>query len=157
MRNSFVLALLWVALIGTGCSTLRQNESQYQVLGPARERGPRPAVSNADREAVKQIVYALGAEWRLHDRTSASFNPNVIGEFSQDWNETSYPMRLLAFQENGKVVVDLSQETTGVGESYQFRARTDQLLKALQEKFGDRVVTPPLAERVRHVTVKSGK
>jgi len=151
MRNSIVLTLLWVALIGTGCSTLSQNQSQYQVLGPAKERGPRAAVSSADREAVKQVVYALAGEWRLRDRTASSFNPNVIAEFSQDWDETAYPVRLVAFEQNGKIVVDMTQETPGVGESYQFRARKEQLLTALREKFGDRAVTPPLSEYVRHV------
>lgn len=150
MKN-IVLALALLTLLATGCTELRQNLTQYQVVGRPNERGVSMAVTTNDREGVKQIVVGLGTQWRLQDRTSSSFLPAVIASFTQDWNETRYPTSLLAFENEGKIIVDLSQSSPEVGETQVYQARAQQLLNALREKFGERAVTPRLMDYVRHV------
>ncbi len=151
MKKNILMAV-WIALVVLGCSTLQQNEAQYQVLGPKDDRGIVKPVSAADREAVKQIVNSFGTQWRLQDRTSISFIPTVLASYSQDWNP--HPVNLVAYSYENRIIVDLSQSTSGVGESTQFRSRKEQLLAALREKFGSRAILPKLMDYVRHVQVQ---
>ncbi len=151
MKHS-IFAVLLVALLAMGCTELRQNLTQYQVLGQSGERrNTRVAVTTSDREAVKEIVTGLATQWRLVDRTSISVLPSVIASYSQDWDVTRYPTSLQAYEYQGKIIVDLSQESPEVGEPRLYQARAQQLLNGLQEKFGDRAVIPQLNEVVRHI------
>jgi len=153
MKHLLILMTLLLALVGAGCSTIRQNETQYQIFGQAGQRGVRLPVTATDQAAVKEIVTAFAQQWRLHDRTTTgSFMPTIIAYFNQDWNETAYPLTLMAFEHHGKIVIDMSQNSPDPGESPAYRARKEALLAALNERFGDRVVLPRLMDYVRNVS-----
>ncbi len=152
MKNSVILTTLLLALVGVGCSTLRQNETQYQIIGQPGQRGARLPVTAADQAAVKEIVSAFAKQWRLQDRTgTGTFMPSMIGYYNQDWNVTAYPLTLMAFEYQGKIIIDMSQNSTEIGESPEYRARKEALLAALEEKFGNRVVTPRPMDYIRNV------
>ncbi len=143
---------LLLALVGVGCSTLRQNETQYQIVGPPGQRGARLPVTAADQAAVKDIVTGFAKQWRLEDRTATgTFMPSMIAYFTQDWDKTSYPLNVMAFEYKGKIIIDMTQNSPDPGESPAYRARKEALLAALNEKFGDRVIIPRLMDYVRHV------
>jgi len=152
MKCTISLLTLWVALLAIGCQSLLTNQTQVQIYGKPDERGHYAPVTAKDRAAVKEIVTALATQWRLEDRTSTSFIPTAIASFSQDWNVTAYPMNLIAWEQQGKIIVDLTQRSTGVGETALFRDRQNQLISALQQKFGERAKLPKLGEYVRHLS-----
>ncbi len=151
MKQTILLGTLLMGMLLSGCTTIRENVTQYQIVGPTGERGIRLPVTAADRQAAKEIVSAYGNQWRLKDRTASSFLANVIAQYGQDWNETRYPMSLMAFEDKGKVVINFSHSSPEMGETELYRRRSSALFGTLQQKFGARAVMAPLIDHVRHV------
>jgi hypothetical protein len=142
-----------MAVLATACSTLTTSQSQIQIYGKPDDRGHYANVTSKDRAAVKEILTNFGTQWGLTDRTSSSFIPTVVASYSQDWNVTRYPLNLVAWEQQGKIIVDMNQKSTAVGESTLFQERKAALISALNAKFGDRAKLPKLSEFVHNMPV----
>jgi hypothetical protein len=105
--------------------------------------GVRAAVPPADREAIKQIVGAAAARFKLVDMTSASLVPNVLAHYTEI--DVANPIQIKVYLAGDKVLVDLTQSSAG-GETAAFRDLKQALLRDLGEKFGDRVHLTPAAQ-----------
>jgi hypothetical protein len=135
-----VLAAVFV----TGCNTL--NYSQYQVKGPVSEVGARATLSAADRDAVKEIVSAIAAQYKLRDMTSSSLVPNTIAYFAQ--MDVDYPMEIKVYTAGDQVLVDVMQSNPG-GETQVFRQLRETVLYELDQRFGARVYVTPVTKLMR--------
>lgn len=134
------LAVAAGGLLLAGCESL--NYSQYQILGPVDPFGVRAGVTPADREAIRQIVGAAAARYKLVDMTSSSLVPNVLAYYTEV--DVANPIEIKVYLVGDKVVVDLMQTSAG-GETRAYRDLKQALVRDLSEKFGDRVQVTPAA------------
>lgn len=135
------LAVAVGGLLLAGCESL--NYSQYQILGPVDPFGVRAAIPPADREAVKQIVGAVAARFKLVDMTASSLVPNILAYYTEI--DVANPLEIKVYLTADKVVVDLMQTSAG-GETATYRELKQALVRDLAEKFGDRVQITPAAQ-----------
>ena len=139
-----VTLLAALVLVVTGCDTL--NYSQYQVKGPVSEVGVRAALSVADRDAVKEIVSAIAAQYRLRDMTGSSLVPNTVAYYAQ--MDVDYPMEIKVYTADNQVLVDVMQSNPG-GETQVFRQLRETVRYELDQRFGARVYVTPVTKLMR--------
>jgi hypothetical protein len=140
--------LLAVGLVG--CAST-ENRTQLHVIGRPALRGLRMPVTPQDRDAVKDVVLQVAAQLKCEDRTSASFNPNVIASFAQE--DRTEPFTVEAYAHQDFIVVDLRHAPTSIGETKAYRQVRDTLYEALRAKFGARLLTPTQMQYVRNIKV----
>jgi hypothetical protein len=153
MKRYTALLTLAVALLAAACTSLTTNQAQVNILGKPDDRGHYANVTAKDRATVKEVLSNFATQWRLDDRTSMSFIPTAVAAFSQDWNVTQYPLTLTAWEQEGKIIVDMTQKSPSVGEGLIFRERKAVLITALQEKFPNRAILPKLSEYIHRLPV----
>jgi len=144
MRLSVTLLAVLAAVFLTACNTL--NYSQYQVKGPVNDVGVRAALSAADRDAVREIVSGIAAQYKLRDMTSSSLVPNTVAYFAQ--MDVDYPMEIKVYTAGDQVVVDVMQSNPG-GETQVFRQLRETVLYELDQRFGTRVYVTPATKLMR--------
>lgn len=140
IKLGWAVAVAAGGLLLAGCESL--NYSQYQILGPVDPFGVRSAVTPADREAIRQIVGAAAARYKLVDMTGSSLVPNIFAYYTEI--DVANPIEIKVYLVGDKVVVDLMQTSAG-GETATYRELKQTLVRDLAEKFGDRVQVTPAA------------
>ena len=127
-----------LVLLGTGCDTV--NHTQYQLNGPPTAGGARTSVSAADSGQVREVLSAIAAKLRFEDRTAVSLKPKTIGLFVQQ--ETREPVRIVAWEQDGRIAVEVTHAPSAPGESEYYRKVQDMVFTELQTRFGGRVAVP---------------
>jgi hypothetical protein len=128
-----------LALFTAGCGTL--NHRQYEIR-PVMTVAGRPTVSVADTEALKEILRRSAARLNLEERTKSSLVPGTLVYFIAP--DSSTPIKLIGWIQDGKMMVDLMHAPDGLGEDLRYRDEKERLWSALQEKFGPRAVSVPI-------------
>lgn len=128
MKN---LSLLLGILALAGC--VIPNQARYQVTstGPGA-----PAATQADKEVVKEILKTVAGPLKLQDLTASSLMPNVIVYFQEIDSNT--PVKLVAWSEGDKILVELMHWPDEVGETRPYRSTREYIETELQRRFGDR-------------------
>jgi len=139
-RLAFVCST--IILILTGCSNTI-NRAQYYVQ-PAHQEGVQASISEADRGAVIAIVTQTAGQLSLRDLTSISRIPNTLAFFQGAL--TDHPIKLVARESDGQIVVDFMHTPGSLGETESFRQARQDLLAALRTRFGSRVKVASIPE-----------
>jgi hypothetical protein len=140
MKHWIACLSLMVALLGSGCDTV--NHSQLQIRPPLSDRPTQVAVPVSDREAVRKILGDIATKYQLADRTESSFSPDVIGVYTQAESTqpvVNYPLRVVAWADGNRIVIDLEQTAGGIGESTRYRQLRDQIINDLKNQFESRL------------------
>src|SRR6185503_8572868 len=125
----------WLMLVLlTGCDTT--NHTRYQIHGGAQIADARATVAPDDREAIKEILRAAAARWKLKDVTELSLVPNTIIYFQEA--EAPYAKKLFAWAAGDQIFVDMMQTPSQVGEDSAYRSTREYLLSELKARFGKR-------------------
>jgi len=77
----------------------------------------------------------------LQDMTSQSLLPNVIAHYQEI--DTTTPIKLVAWDHQGSILVDLIQGAEHPGETSAYQRARDRLLSDLRRQFADRVAIVP--------------
>lgn len=144
MRLSVTLLAVLTTVLATGCNTL--NYSQDQVKGPVSEIGARLTLSASDREAVKEIVSAIAAQYKLRDMTRSSLVPGTVAYYAQ--MDVEYPMEIKVYTTGDQILVDVMQSNPG-GETSVFRQLRETVRYELDQRFGSRVYVTPATKLMR--------
>jgi hypothetical protein len=131
MKN---LILLLGALTLGGCAI--PNQARYQVNSAAPGAEVRPAATAADKEVVKEILQTVAKPLKLQDLTSSSLMPNTIVYYQEI--DSNSPVKLIAWSENDKIMIELMHWPDAVGETRPYRSTREYIESELQRRFGDR-------------------
>jgi hypothetical protein len=93
-------------------------------------------VSTEDREAVREVLASTASELRLKDFTDSSIVPETIAFYQQAGTTT--PLKLLAWVEDGRILIDLLQFPEEPGETRLYQRARDILQERLRSRFGER-------------------
>ena len=132
--------VLLLVLLTAGCDTI--DRTQFRI-DPARA-GARTAVPAAEREAIKDALQPFAKQFKLQDTTAQSLIPNVIVQYQQ--MDTTTPLKLIVWDNNGAVLVDLFQGSSEPGVTGTYQRARDQLIQLLREQFGERVTLVPFRQ-----------
>jgi hypothetical protein len=77
----------------------------------------------------------------MQDVSRQTLIPNAVATYQQ--YDTSRPMKLVAWTQEGAVVIDLAHDSPEAGESPAYIKAREQLLAALRRQFGDRATIVP--------------
>ena len=138
MKHHIVTLGVLLGLVSAGCDTV--NRTQYQVSGPASIEGVRASVSAADRAEVKEVLSAVATRLHFEDRTQVSLVPNTIVLFAQ--TERRDPVRILAWEKQGSIIIDITHTPTTPGETAFYRRVQSTVFTELQNRFGPRATIP---------------
>jgi hypothetical protein len=133
------LLCLFLALIAVGCDTI--DRTQLRIEPRMTASGTRIALSAADVDMVKAVLQPFATEYRMQDIMHQSLTPNALALYQQ--YDTGTPMKLVAWTQDGAVIVDLAHNAPDPGESASYVKARDQLLADLRRQFGNRVVIVP--------------
>ena len=129
--NAKNFSLLTSVLLLAGCTV--PNQARYQVF-PAS--ATHPTATPADQAAVKEIIQTAAKTLKLEDMTASSIVPNTIAYFQQVDSNT--PVKLIAWNENGKILIELMHWPDTLGETLPFRSTREYIESELKQRFGDR-------------------
>lgn len=156
------LIVVFVALLVIGCDTI--DRTQFRVEPRTTASGTRVAVTAADIDMVKAVLQPFASEFKMQDISHQSLLPNALATYQQ--YDTSRPMKLVAWTQDGAAVIDLAHDSPEPGESPMYVKARDQLLAALRRQFGDRAKIVPYRREAeqrqklapeRSVTVTPGR
>lgn len=119
-----------LALVLTACTTTTR--TRFEIT--PGENPPR--ASAEDREAVKQVLAETASKLRLTDFTSSSIVPETIAFYQQA--EKVDPLKVIAWGENGRILVDVIQVPREPGESAIYQRAREMLREGLRNRFGER-------------------
>jgi hypothetical protein len=130
MNNRFARMAVWGlgALLFTACTTTTR--TRFAIDQPEAQ------ASADDREAVKEMLAAIAAPLRLKDFTVSSIVPETIAFYQQA--DTTNPLKIIAWVEDGRIMVDLLQFPGEPGETRLYQRARDLLQKEMRSRFGDR-------------------
>src|SRR6185503_10839742 len=121
-------SLLLATSLVAGCDTIDRTQVR---INPAETRsGTRMPLSATDREALKTALQPIAAQLKLQDMTGQSLIPNVIVHFQQ--MDTTTPIKLIAWENNGGLLVDLMQGAPTPGETGVYQRARDNLVEILR-------------------------
>jgi hypothetical protein len=135
--SKFIVFL--IALLAAGCDTI--DRTQYRVEPRTTANGTRVAVTAADIDMVKAVLQPFANEFKMQDVSRQTLIPNALATYQQ--YDTSRPMKLVAWTQDGAVVIDLAHDSPEPGESAAYMKAREQLLAALRRQFGDRARIVP--------------
>ncbi len=118
-----------------GCS-VPPNQARYEVSSAPPGAESHPAISEADKETVKEILATVAKPLKLHDLTASSLVPNTIVYYQEIDSNT--PVKLMAWIEGNKIFIDLMHWPESVGETRPYRSTREYIESELERKFGDR-------------------
>ena len=139
MARYWALCGLLFGVLVTGCDTI--DRTQFRIGPPASAGG---TAASQDREAIKAALQPFAARFKLQDITGQSLIPNVIVHYQQ--LDTTTPMKLVAWESNGGVLVDLFHEKPEPGESLAYQRARDELHALLRKHFRDQVTLVPFRQ-----------
>lgn len=151
IKRAAYFSVLLAGLAATGCDTI--DRTQIRIAPVQSRTGARTVVSATEREAVKGALQPIVRQLKLQDITRQSLIPNVIVHYQQ--MDTTSPIKLIAWESTGAILVDLMQGEGDPGESGVYQRARDNLLQILREQFGERVTLVPYrreAEQRRKLT-----
>lgn len=128
-----------IALIAAGCDTI--DRTQYRIEPRTTANGTRIAVTAADLDMVKAVLQPFASEFKMRDVSHLSLIPNALSTYQQ--YDTANPMKLIAWTQDGAIIVDLAHDSPEPGESPMFIKAREQLLSDLRRQFGERVTIVP--------------
>ena len=128
MKN---ISLLLGFLVVAGCTV--QNQARYVVSSTGAGA---PAATAADKEIVKDILQAVAKPLKLQDLTASSLVPNVIVYYQEIDSNT--PVKLIAWSEGDKILIDLMHWPDMVGETLPYRSTREYIESELAKRFGAR-------------------
>jgi hypothetical protein len=133
------LICLVLALAAVGCDTI--DRTQYRIEPRTTGSGTRVAVSAADIEMVKAVLQPFAADFKMRDAIHQSLIPNALVLYQQ--YDTTRPMKLIAWTQEGAIIIDLAHDAPEPGESAVYLKAREQLLADLRRQFGNRVTVVP--------------
>ena len=139
VNNLRTFALL-LAVLAAGCDTI--DRTQLRIAPPGNT--PAAAATSAEREAVKDALAPFARQYKMQDMTGQSFLPNVIVQYQQ--MDTTTPLKLVAWENNGAILVDLFQGSPEPGVTGNYQRARDQLIQLLRTQFADRVTLVPFRQ-----------
>jgi hypothetical protein len=155
------ICLLGVLLL-IGCDTI--DRTQFRVEPRTTSSGTRVAVNAADMEMVRAVLQPFAADFKMKDISQLSLIPNAVATYQQ--YDTSTPMKLVAWTQDGAMIIDLAHDSPEPGESGVYVKAREQLLADLRRQFGNRVTIVPYKREAeqrqrlapeRSVTVTPGR
>lgn len=153
MSKVFALFLLMLALIG--CDTIER--TQIRIDPRTTQHGTRVALNAADIDMAKAVLQPFARQYKMQDISHQSLVPNALVLYQQ--YDTSSPMKLVAWTQDGSIIIDLAHDSPELGESSAYIKARDQLLADLRRQFGERVVVVPYRreaeQRTQHAPEKS--
>ena len=114
----------------TACNTATRTRLQINTADSAS------SVSTEDRDAIREVLASLASELRLKDFTSSSIVPETVAFYQQA--DTTNPLKLIAWVEDGRVLVDLMQFPGAPGETRIYQRARELLMDKLRSRFGER-------------------
>ena len=133
------LAFLLIALVAVGCDTI--DRTQYRIEPRLTANGTRIAVTAGDAEMVKAVIQPFATEFKMRDVSHLSLIPNALSTYQQ--YDTRTPMKLVAWTQDGAIIIDLAHDSPEPGESPVYVKAREQLLADLRRQFGERVTIVP--------------
>jgi hypothetical protein len=133
------IGLLLLALTVIGCDTI--DRTQFRVEPRVTAHGTRVALNAADIDMVKAVLQPFAAEFKMRDVSHLSLIPNALALYQQ--YDTGTPMKLVAWTQEGAIIVDLAHNSPDLGESPMYLKARNQLLADLRRQFGERVAIVP--------------
>ena len=127
---------LGVLLLG-GCTV--PNQARYQVASPGVSADSHSPATPADKEAIREILKTVAGPLKLKDLTASSLVPNTIAYYQEI--DSNNPVKLLAWTEGDKILVELLHWPETVGETLPYRSTREFIESELKRKFGDRAST----------------
>jgi hypothetical protein len=127
---------LGVLLLG-GCTV--PNQARYQVASAGASTDAHPPATAADKEAVKEILKTVAGSLKLKDLTASSLVPNTIVYYQEI--DSNNPVRLVAWTDGDKILVELLHWPETVGETLPYRSTREYIESELKRQFGDRSST----------------
>jgi hypothetical protein len=137
MTKWIACSLLALALVG--CDTI--DRVQYRVEPRVNASGTRLAINAGDVEMVKAVLQPLAADFEMRDISQQALIPNALATYQQ--YDTTHPMKMIAWTQDGAIIVDLAHDSPEPGESAAYVKARDQLLADLRRQFGNRVTIVP--------------
>jgi len=132
-------SVLLAGILSAGCDTITRTQVR---ISPAETRaGTQMPLSAADRDAMKAALQPIATQLKLQDITGQSLIPNVIAHFQQ--MDTTTPIKLIAWEDKGGLLVDLMQGAPTPGETGAYQRARDNLVEILRAHFGERVTLVP--------------
>jgi hypothetical protein len=138
VSNLWICSLFLIAL-AVGCDTIDRTQFRIAPAGSGAA-----AVAPAEREAVKDALAPFAKHYKMQDMTSQSFLPSVIVQYQQI--DTTTPLKLVAWENNGAILVDLFQGAAEPGVTGTYQRARDQLIQLLRTHFGERVTLVPFRQ-----------
>src|SRR5687767_3222963 len=123
---------LFVVILAVGCDTI--DRTQYRIEPRTTAQGTRVAVTAADIEMVKAVLQPFAAEYKMQDITHQSLIPTALVLYQQ--YDTTKPLKLVAWTQEGAIIIDLAHDSPEPGESAVYLKAKDQLLADLRRQFG---------------------
>ena len=140
IANNLWMFLLLLVVLGAGCDTIDRTQLR---IGPA-DTGAAAAAPPAEREAVKDALAPFARQYKMQDMTAQSFLPSVIVQYQQI--DTTTPLKVVAWENNGAILVDLFQGASEPGVTGTYQRARDQLIQILRTRFGERVTLVPFRQ-----------
>ncbi|HKQ39793.1 MAG TPA: hypothetical protein VJ063_17070 [Verrucomicrobiae bacterium] len=134
-KSICLLALLLLA----GCDTI--DRTQFRVEPRTTASGTRVAINAADIDMVKAVIQPFAADFKMRDISQLSLIPNALATYQQ--YDTTTPMKLVAWTQEGAIIIDLAHDSPEPGESPGYVKAREQLLADLRRQFGNRVTVVP--------------
>jgi hypothetical protein len=151
IKRASYYSLLLAGLMAAGCDTI--DRTQVRIAPVQSRTGARTVTTAQDREAVRNALQPIVRQLKLQDITRQSLIPNVIVHYQQ--MDTTSPVKLIAWENNGAILVDLMQGEGNPGESGIYQRARDNLIDILRTQFGERATLVPYrreAEQRRKLT-----
>src|SRR5436190_9697681 len=133
------LICLLGALLLVGCDTI--DRVQFRIEPRTSASGTRVAINAADVEMVKAVLQPFAADFKMRDISHLALTPNALATYQQ--YDTGTPMKLIAWTQEGTIVIDLAHDSPDPGESPMYVKAREQLLADLKRQFGNRVAVVP--------------
>ena len=130
-----LLALLFLV----GCDTI--DRVQYRIEPRTTASGTRVAINATDIEMVKTVLQPFAVDFKMRDIGHLALTPNALATYQQ--YDTGNPMKLIAWSQDGAIVIDLAHDSPEPGESPMYVKAREQLLADLRRQFGNRVTVVP--------------
>lgn len=137
VSNLWMFSLVFIAL-GVGCDTI--DRTQLRIAPAAAGAAATPT----EREALKEALAPFARQYKMQDMTSQSFLPSVIVQYQQI--DTTTPLKLVAWESNGAILVDLFQGAAAPGVTGTYQRARDHLVQLLRTQFGERVTLVPFRQ-----------
>jgi hypothetical protein len=128
------LNLLFCSLLLAGCTV--QNQARYMISPAGASVAAQREAAAADKDNVKEILQTAAKSLRLNDMTASSLVPNTLVYFQQIDSNT--PVKLIAWTEGGKILIDLAHWPDTIGETLSYRSAREYIESELKKRFGDR-------------------